>query len=148
MGDRNNVEKRSKVAERPNIRERMLSMTTFKWDHLQLRSPDPEETALWFERCLNAEIIRRPGRVDIRLDGIDIFIANVVAGDGVAPPPRPPYQGLDHFGLTVSNLDDMAAELREKGVAFTQEPKTIRPGVRGCFIRGPQNISIEILERR
>ena len=54
-------------------------MIKFKWDHLQLRSPDPE--------------------------------------------------------------------LKKRGVVFTQEPKTLRPGVRGCFIRGPQNIAIEILER-
>nr|WP_318384024.1 VOC family protein [uncultured Enterobacter sp.] len=123
-------------------------MTTFTWDHLQLRSPDPELTAAWFERCLKAEIIRKPGKVDIRLAGINIFIAPVTDGDGVALPPTPPYQGLDHFGLTVENLDETADELRRLGVEFTQAPKAIRPGVRGCFIRGPQNISIEILERR
>ncbi|MDR3412144.1 MAG: VOC family protein [Formivibrio sp.] len=123
-------------------------MAEFKWDHLQLRSPNPELTAAWFEQCLNAQIIRRPGRVDLRLDGVDIFIAQVKEGDGVALPPVPPYQGLDHFGLTVANLDEVVVELRNKGVEFTQEPKSIRPGVRGCFIRGPQNISIEILERR
>jgi catechol 2,3-dioxygenase-like lactoylglutathione lyase family enzyme len=122
-------------------------MAVFKWDHLQLRSPNPELTASWFERCLNAEIVRRPGRVDVRLDGIDIFIAQVVDGDGVAPPPTSPYQGLDHFGLTVANLDEVASELKSKGVEFTQEPKSLRPGVRACFIRGPEKISIEILER-
>ena len=98
-------------------------MIKFKWDHLQLRSPDPELTASWFERCLDAEIIRKPGKVDIRLAGIDIFIAPVTEGDGVAPAPLPPYQGLDHFGLTVDNLDDVAAELKKRGVVFTQEPK-------------------------
>lgn len=122
-------------------------MSKYTWDHLQLRSPAPEETAAWFARCLGAEIIRKPGKVDVRLAGINIFIAPVTEGDVVAPPPLPPYQGLDHFGLTVDNLDDIAAELKNKGVVFTQEPITIRPGVRGCFIRGPQNISIEILER-
>jgi lactoylglutathione lyase len=123
-------------------------MALFKWDHLQLRSPDPESTAAWFERCLGAEVIRKPGRIDVRIDGVDVFIARVTPGDGVAPPPTPPYQGLDHFGLTVPDLDEVAAELRAKGVEFTQEPRQLRPGVRGCFIRGPQNISIEILERR
>ncbi|MGK9172761.1 VOC family protein [Yokenella regensburgei] len=123
-------------------------MSEFTWDHLQLRSPDPEATAEWFERCLDARIIRHSGKVDIRLAGINIFIAPVTDGDGVAPPPLPPYQGLDHFGLTVDNLDEVASTLKSRGVVFTQEPVTIRPGVRGCFIRGPQNISIEILERR
>jgi catechol 2,3-dioxygenase-like lactoylglutathione lyase family enzyme len=58
-----------------------------------------------------------------------------------------PYQGLDHFGLTVKDLDAVAAEIKAKGVEFTKEPTTIRPGVRICFIRGPQGISIELLER-
>ena len=62
-------------------------------------------------------------------------------------PPVTPYQGLDHFGLTVKDIDAVAAEIKAKGVEFTREPTTIRPGVRICFIRGPQGISIELLER-
>jgi lactoylglutathione lyase len=60
-----------------------------------------------------------------------------------------PYQGLDHFGPTVKDIDAVAAEIKAKGVdvEFTREPTTIRPGVRICFIRGPQGISIELLER-
>ena len=71
----------------------------------------------------------------------------VTAGDGVNTPPVTPYQGLDHFGLTVKDIDAVAAEIKAKGVEFTKEPTTIRPGVRICFIRGPQGISIELLER-
>jgi len=44
-------------------------------------------------------------------------------------------------------IDAIAAELKAKGVEFTKEPTTVRPGVRVCFIRGPQGISIELLER-
>ena len=43
--------------------------------------------------------------------------------------------------------DAVAAEIKAKGVEFTKPPTTIRPGVRICFIRGPQGISIELLER-
>ncbi|GAC1327245.1 MAG: VOC family protein [Beijerinckiaceae bacterium] len=122
-------------------------MPTIVWDHVHLRSPDPEATAAWFEQILGAEIIRGPGRIDLKLGGANIFIAPVTAGDGVDAPPRPPYQGLDHFGLTVADIDAVASELKGKGVAFTKEPTTIRPGDRICFIRGPQGISIELLER-
>ena len=66
---------------------------------------------------------------------------------GTAGPKCLPYQGLDHFGLTVKDIDAVAAEIKAKGVEFTKEPTTIRPGVRICFIRGPQGISIELLER-
>jgi catechol 2,3-dioxygenase-like lactoylglutathione lyase family enzyme len=126
-------------------------MATYTWDHIHLRSPNPEATAAWFERMLGAEVLRstqqgKP-RIDLKLGGASIFIAPVASGEGVNPPPSTPYQGLDHFGLTVSGIDAIAAELKAKGVAFTKEPTTVRPGVRICFIRGPEGISIELLDR-
>ncbi|MPZ55121.1 MAG: VOC family protein [Rhizobiales bacterium] len=126
-------------------------MPTYTWDHIHLRSPDPEATAAWFERMLGAEVIRsmqlgKP-RIDLKLGGANIFIAPVAAGDAVNPPPTTPYQGLDHFGLTVNGIDAIAAELKGKGAEFTTEPTTVRPGVRVCFIRGPQGVSIELLDR-
>jgi lactoylglutathione lyase len=117
------------------------------WDHVHLRSPDPEATATWLHDILGGEIIRGPGRIDVKLGGANVFIAPVAAGDGVNSPPVTPYQGLDHFGLTVTDIDAVAAEIKAKGVEFTKPPTTIRPGVRICFIRGPQGISIELLER-
>src|SRR6266581_697271 len=122
-------------------------MPTVTWDHVHLRSPDPEATAAWLADILGGEIIRGPGRIDVKLGGANVFIAPVTAGDGVNTPPVTPYQGLDHFGLTVTDIDAVAAEIKAKGVEFTKEPTTIRPGVRICFIRGPQGISIELLER-
>jgi lactoylglutathione lyase len=123
----------------------------YRWDHVHLRSPDPEATAAWFERILGAQVIRstvegKP-RIDLKLGGADVFIMPVAPGDKVNPPPVTPYQGLDHFGLTVSGIDAVAADLKAKGVEFTMEPRTIRPGLRICFLRGPQDISIELLER-
>jgi catechol 2,3-dioxygenase-like lactoylglutathione lyase family enzyme len=123
------------------------TMPIVTWDHVHLRSPDPEATAAWLEDILGGEIVRGPGRLDVKLGGANIFIAPVTAGDGVHTPPVTPYQGLDHFGLTVKDIDAVAAEIKAKGVEFTKEPTTIRPGVRICFIRGPQGISIELLER-
>ena len=126
-------------------------MATFTYDHMHLRSPDPEATAAWYERMLGAQVIRtmqdgKP-RIDLKVGGANIFIAPVAAGDGVNPAPTTPYQGLDHFGLTVKGIDAVAAELKAKGVEFTREPTTVRPGVRVCFIRAPQGVSIELLER-
>ncbi|MDB5602174.1 MAG: glyoxalase [Xanthobacteraceae bacterium] len=126
-------------------------MSNYTFDHIHLRSPDPEATATWFERMMGAQVLRtlqqgKP-RIDLKLGGIDIFIAPVAAGDGVNAAPTTPYQGLDHFGLTVSGIDAIAADLKAKGVEFTKEVHTQRPGVRICFIRGPQGVSIELLDR-
>ena len=126
-------------------------MAKFTYDHMHLRSPNPEATARWYEQMLGAEVIRsmqegKP-RIDLKLGGANIFIAPVKAGDKVNSPPVTPYQGLDHFGLFVKDVDAVAADLKKKGVEFTMEPNNPRPGIRICFIRGPQGISIELLER-
>jgi lactoylglutathione lyase len=126
-------------------------MTQFTYDHIHLRSPNPEATAQYYEKMFGAEILRsieqgKP-RIDLKLGGAKIFIAPVASGDGVNPAPTTPYQGLDHFGLAVSNIDAVAAELKAKGAVFTKEPTTVRPGVRICFLRGPEGVSIELLDR-
>jgi len=123
----------------------------FAWDHIHLRTPDPEATAQWFERIFGAEIVRSvhqgAPRIDLRLGGANIFLAPVKPGDGVNPAPVTPYQGLDHFGLRVTDIDTVVADLKAKGVEFTMEPNVARPGLKICFLRGPQGISIELLER-
>ena len=70
------------------------AMPTVTWDHVHLRSPDPEATAAWLSDILGGEIIRGPGRIDVKLGGANVFIAPVAAGDGVNVPLVTPYQGL------------------------------------------------------
>ena len=126
-------------------------MAKFNWDHIHLRTPNAEEAAKWYEQMLGAEIIRtmqqgKP-RIDMKIGGQNVFLYEMTAGDGVGAPPKTPYQGLDHFGLSVTGIDAIAADLKAKGVKFTREPTTVRPGTRVCFIEGPQGVSIELLDR-
>jgi hypothetical protein len=44
-------------------------------------------------------------------------------------------------------MDDAAADLRAKNAEFICEPWEIRPGVKIAFIKGPDNISIELAQR-
>jgi lactoylglutathione lyase len=123
----------------------------YTWEHIHLRSPDPQATAQWYSDKLGAEVIRTPQpdgstRYDLDLTGQKIFIALAdPAKTGTSP--QTPYMGLDHFGLTVDDLDKAVAELKAKGVAFTMEPRTARPGVRIAFLTAPQNVSIELIQR-
>jgi lactoylglutathione lyase len=127
-------------------------MTEFSYDHVHLRSPDPEETARYYERMFGAEIIKSiqsdgRERVDMSLGGVMMFIAKVDPDASLAEKPAGSYVGLDHLGLRVRDIDRVCDELKSKGAEFTVEPKTIRPGVRIAFVRGPQNVLIEILDR-
>jgi lactoylglutathione lyase len=127
-------------------------MAKFAYDHIHLRTPDAEATAQWYERMFGAEVVRSiqsdgRSRIDLNLGGVTVFLAQVPPENAVAPPPEPPYLGLEHIGLRVEGIDAVVAELKEKGAEFTVEPKTIRPGVRIAFLRGPQNVHIELLDR-
>lgn len=127
-------------------------MATFTYDHIHLRSLDPEKTARFYEHMFGAQIVRSvqdgQPRIDLKLGGADIFIAPVAPTSKVNPPPVTPYQGLDHFGLRVTDIDTVYAELKARGAEFTMELTETRPGVRICFLRGPEGVSIEVLERK
>ena len=56
-------------------------MATYTWDHIHLRTTNPEAMAQWFEKMLGAEVLRstqdgKP-RIDLKLGGANIFIAPV-----------------------------------------------------------------------
>ena len=126
-------------------------MTKYTWEHIHLRSPDPASTAQWYQDELGAEVIRTPQadgstRFDLDLTGQKFFIA-LADPAKTGGSPQIPYMGLEHIGLTVENIDAAVTELKGKGVAFTMEPKTIRPGVRIAFLTAPQNVSIELIQR-
>ena len=125
-------------------------MTTYTYDHIHLRSAAPLETAKYFETMFGAKIIESiqtdgQPRIDLDINGLAIFIA--AADDSVPLGPAEPHQGLDHFGFKVDNLDQAAAELKEKGAEFVQEPEQIRPGIKIAFIRAPGDVRIELVER-
>jgi catechol 2,3-dioxygenase-like lactoylglutathione lyase family enzyme len=125
-------------------------MAAFTFDHMHILSPDVEATATWFERVLGAEVIRsmqqgKP-RVDLKLGGANIFVAPLAANAN--PNPANPYQGLDHFGLLVQDIDKVVADLKAKGVTFTTELHEARPGTRIAFFRTPDGVRIELLERK
>lgn len=122
---------------------------TFTFDHMHILTPDVEATATWFEAMFGAEVIRsmqqgKP-RVDLKLGGVEIFLAPLPPD--AKPNPANPYQGLDHFGMTVKGIDKVVADLKAKGVTFTTEPYEVRPGTRIAFLRTPDGVRIELLDR-
>jgi catechol 2,3-dioxygenase-like lactoylglutathione lyase family enzyme len=121
-------------------------MAGFTFDHIHLRSPDPAATAEFYARMFGAEVTHGPQRIDVHLGGQVLFVSPVNdAGTGDAP--RAPYRGLEHIGLAVADIDAAVAALKAKGADFTMEPTTIRPGVRIAFLRGPEGVAIELLQR-
>ena len=99
------------------------------------------------ETAVPVDEVHHAPRIDLDINGLTVFLARVPAGADIQQAPADPHLGLDHFGLRVDNLDAAYAELKRRGADFAVEPKIIRPGVKIAFVRGPDNVRIELLER-
>lgn len=132
-------------------------MRDYRYDHIHLRSPDPDATARFFEAMFGAVVKRDiyppgtlyPGqqRIAMQVGGQKVLIAPPHPDGPTAGAPDFPYYGLEHFGLTIDNLDDTVEELRAKGAEIAIGPLTRSPGLRLAFIRGPEGLMIELVER-
>ena len=127
-------------------------MANFTYDHIHLRSPDPEKAAQFYEQMFGATIIRTPqaagpDRIDLNLNGLMVFIAGPPASGSIPDELPDNHYGLDHFGLRVDNMDQVEAELKAKGAEFAVEPRQLRPDVKIAFLRAPDGVRIELLER-
>ena len=98
-------------------------MPNYTYDHIHLRTRDPEATAKYYHEMFGAIIgsVQSDGlsRLDLDLNGLTIFVARVSPTDNVPVPPADPHMGLDHFGLRVDNLDEAAADLKSQGAEFS-----------------------------
>ena len=127
-------------------------MPTYTYDHIHLRTRDPRSMARYFEKMFDARIIESvqsdgQPRIDLDIDGLMVFIAPVPADANLPASPRDPHLGLDHFGFRVEDVDQTVAELKRRGAEIAVEPRTIRPGVRIAFVRAPDDVRIELLQR-
>jgi lactoylglutathione lyase len=132
-------------------------MLEFHFDHVHLRSTDPDATAKFFETMFNAHAKRDvyppgtlyPGqqRIALLLGGQKILIAPTHPTDAMTPAPAFPYYGVEHIGLTVDNVDEACEELRRKGADIAIGPLTRSAGLRLAFVRGPEGIMVELVQR-
>lgn len=126
-------------------------MEPYRFDHIHLRSTDPEAAAaVWtnaFGATVKARVQAGPWlRLVLDLAGVPIFLEQV-APDTHAPP-APPFLGIEHLGLTVTDLDAAIADLAAKGVPLVSGPSEPRPGVRIAFFAMPDGVRVELIERK
>ncbi|MDD5126951.1 MAG: VOC family protein [Dehalococcoidales bacterium] len=118
-------------------------MPSYSFDHIHIYSPDPPQTAEYYEKKLGAKRVGvtelAPGRFIIKLNlhGITMLISKARENSP---------SGLVHFGIRTDKLENAVAELKEKGVNFTQGVTQINPALKISFIQAPDNVSIELQE--
>ncbi len=126
-------------------------MATYGYDHIHFRSEDPQAARLFWEETFGARVMQE-GQLGgapsftFDLNGMRFQISGRAEGENPVKGGSEPRYGLDHFGLLVDDMESAATELRDQGVEFICEPWEIRPGVKIAFVKGPDNISIELAE--
>jgi lactoylglutathione lyase len=132
-------------------------MRDYRYDHVHLRSADPDAMGRFFETMFGAEVVREiyppgtlyPGqmRVSMSLGGQKVLVAPTHPHDPTGAPPRFPYFGVEHIGLTVDDVDAAVEELRAKGAEIAIGPLTRSVGLRLAFVRGPEGVMVELVQR-
>jgi lactoylglutathione lyase len=132
-------------------------MRDYRYDHVHLRSADPDAMGRFFETMFGAEVKRDiyppgtlyPGqmRVSMNVGGQKVLVAPAHPHDPTAAAPQFPYYGVEHIGLTVDDVDAACEELRAKGAEIAIGPLTRSPGVRLAFVRGPEGVMVELVQR-
>ena len=129
-------------------------MPSYYYDHVHLISPDPVKTSEFYEKMFNAKRVSfrefGAGRVSIALDlnGTRILLMSRSAQPETPPSSSEIDYGLGHFGIRTDDLEAAVADLKAKGVQFKEEIREIGFGIKMCYLWAPENVLIELLERR
>lgn len=124
----------------------------FKFDHVHLVCQDVDGMVDFFERIFDAERIsynpdfKGAASAVIRLGSMRVFVRSLRPNETPEAVAPDSVQGLDHFGIGVDDVEKTAEWLKARGAEFSVEPHQGGMGGRMIsYIRGPENIDIEIV---
>lgn len=127
-------------------------MPEYTYHHVHLISHDAMAAGKYYKKMFGAEITESKGanglpRCDMNVGGQTILISTDPELKGGQSKGGPNQQlGLDHIGLRVDDMESAAIELKELGAEFSLEPRDIGSNVKIAFVRGPDNVPIELVQ--
>jgi catechol 2,3-dioxygenase-like lactoylglutathione lyase family enzyme len=111
--------------------------------HIHIRVPNPEAALAWYTQMLGGERSRLKGRIDaVKYTDPAVWLLAEKA-DGAAPSAG---RAIDHLGWRAMDIDAKIAELKQKGVQVTGEPRDVRD-LRVAFVEDPSRVRIELVKR-
>ena len=118
--------------------------------HVHLICRDLEKMITFFEEALGAKFVqhRKFGPADgatLDLKGICINLRVARDGEEIGENLTPSTYGYDHIGLQVEDVQAAYEELTNRGYSFFKPP-TPSAGLMIAFFKGPENITIELLQ--
>ena len=121
------------------------------YHHVHLLSDDPRAAAEWYVENLGGRIsdeadVRGSMRLRIQLGEARLNIRGPRPGETIITPGEGKLIGIDHFALSVDELEVMIGKLENNGVKIVEPIFTTPDGGRASFIEGPDGVLIEIME--
>jgi catechol 2,3-dioxygenase-like lactoylglutathione lyase family enzyme len=125
-------------------------MMGFKYHHIHLVCSDLEEMIRFFTEDMGAELVERRkfGESDgatLDQEGVRINLRVGRESDAIVEDSSRVRHGYDHLGLEVEDLEAAYNQLKDKGYTFTVPPQDLG-NLKFAFFKGPDNITIEILQ--
>lgn len=126
---------------------------SFAINHIHLKSHDPRRSADWWAQAFNFTIlsddVRATGNRFVVCEsenGIRVNISSARDGETLGPGDAGVHVGLEHFGLDSANLEADIERLTALGAELLEGPSGGGP-VRICFMKAPDDVRIELIER-
>ena len=123
---------------------------TYSLHHVHLVCRDLEKMIGFFEEAIGAKFVehRKFGIADgatLNLQGIAINLRVAREGEEIRENLTPSSYGYDHIGLQVADVQAAYEDLSKRGYSFFMPP-TENAGSMIAFFKGPENITIELLQ--
>jgi catechol 2,3-dioxygenase-like lactoylglutathione lyase family enzyme len=128
----------------------------FRINHIHLKSPDPRKTAEWYVEAFGFKILSEETRVfgdrfvrcQTEDGGMMVNISGARTGETLGPGDASAHHGLEHFGFDSEHLETDIARLERLGARLLEGPIENPRGPRIAFLRAPDDVRVELVERR
>ncbi len=121
-------------------------MVQYRFNHIHHESADVDGAVQFYEKNFQAALEERTERDGVQWARVKLGDTLINITDrATTAVGLEAYQGLDHFAVNTSDMDETVATLKANGVHFWAEPRSPRPGLTIAFIAGPDNIKIELM---
>ena len=125
-------------------------------NHVHIRSSDPHKSAAWYTEHFGAKLVSErtvmPGTVTLSLEVGGPTRLNISSKQEGTPDTRAAAElnrlGLEHFGFHTDDITGDLARLEAANVRVVLPETEFTPGTRLAYIEGPDDVLIELVQRR
>jgi catechol 2,3-dioxygenase-like lactoylglutathione lyase family enzyme len=122
----------------------------YRFHHLHIVCKDLEKMINFFTEVLKAKLVTRQkfGTADgasLDLQGTVVNLRVSRKDEEMIEDASQSRYGYDHIGLEVEDIETEFKDLTEKGFSFFMPPTDI-PNLKIAFFKGPEDITIELVQ--